>query len=406
MQGSPRNANRTSAAGVLAPPRRTRLLLFISSLQSGGTEQQMVYLLKHLDRNRFEVHLLTYYPENFFADQLEGCDVTYHYVPRARGRLHSGFNRRIAAFFRRERFDLVHSMLDGPNFYARLFARRYSGSKVITSLRNIRLARWKYPLEWFTRGGTDLVIANSYAVQDVLIHKLGYPENRTRVVYNGVDLSRFSATPYAQRASLREPLGWRREGIHLSYPVRICAHKNHFMLLRALKLLPANVLKQVFIHVMGRVHQPSYAQRFFAAVKGSGLSPHLIYDGEVRDVPQRIAASDACLLVSKYDGFSNGLLESWASARPSITCEVADVPRILKDWRIALSFPIDDDAAFAARIAEFVNMPPEARAQMGAEGRRYVEEVHTIEALVRNTVAVYDEVLSSSSAAAQSNPNR
>lgn len=353
----------------------------------------MVYLARHLERSRFDVHLLTYYPGNFFAEQLQGCEVTHHQIPRARARIDLWFNRRLAAFFRRQRFDLVHSMLDGPNFFNRLLSRRYGGSKVVTSLRNIRLAPWKFPLEWFSRGGTDLVIANSYAVQEVLLRKLGYLEHRTRVVYNGVDLKRFAAIPYEERAALRESLGWQRAGLHLSYPVRICAHKNHFMLLRGLKLLPPDILKQVFIHVMGRAHEPSYAKRFFAAVKASGLSAHLIYDGEVRDVPQRIAASDACLLVSKYDGFSNGLLESWASARPVITCEVADVPRILSKWPIALSFSVDDDAAFAARIAEFVGMPADERARMGAQGRRYVEQVHTIDALIKNTVAVYNEVL-------------
>ena len=393
MEASSRNPNTDSRAGGITPPPRTRLLLFISSLHSGGTEQQMVYLLRHLDRKRFEVHLLTYYPENFFADQLKNCEVTYHYVPRARGRIDGGFYSRAAAFFRRQRFDLVHSMLDGPNFYNRLFARRCSGSKVITSLRNIRLALWKLPLEWLTRSGTDLVIANSYAVEEVLLHRLGYVKSRIRVVYNGVDLNRFAATPYEERASLRESLGWKRDGIHLAYAVRICAHKNQFMLLRGLKLLPPDVLRQVCIHVIGRAHDPEYAKRFFAAVKASGLSEHLIYDGEVKDVPQRLGASDACLLVSKYDGFSNGLLESWASARPAITCEVADIPLILNNWRIALPFPVEDDRAFAARIAEFVRMPEEARAQMGAQGRRYVEQVHTIDALVKNTVAVYDEVL-------------
>jgi len=98
------------------------------------------------------------------------------------------------------------------------------------------------------------------------------------------------------------------------------------------------------------------------------------YLGATDDVRPWLAQADCVVLPSYREGVPRTLLEAAASARPVITTDAPGCRDTVRDgvtgW---LCRPADADD-LAQRLLSFVASPAAARAAMGAEGRRYMEQ--------------------------------
>jgi glycosyltransferase involved in cell wall biosynthesis len=114
--------------------------------------------------------------------------------------------------------------------------------------------------------------------------------------------------------------------------------------------------------------------------------------GQRDDVPRLLAAADFFVLMSEREGLSFALLEAMGHGLPTI---VADVPENLEavgDSGIAV--PYGDEEATARALRRLAG-DGEERAKLGAEARRRVANLFSLDGMVARTRAVYDDVLAS-----------
>lgn len=174
---------------------------------------------------------------------------------------------------------------------------------------------------------TGLIIANSKMVKEQIIKHYSVPEERIPVIYNGVDLARF--TP-ENKGRWRERV---REGLFLSEDSKLLLfvgtgfkRKGLKTLIDAITLIKEEDIKALVIGGDDVSEYKNWAERH-------GAGERIIFLGPQREIERFYAAADLFVLPTLYDPFSNATLEAMASSLPVITTKNNGVAELIEDGR-------------------------------------------------------------------------
>jgi glycosyltransferase involved in cell wall biosynthesis len=233
----------------------------------------------------------------------------------------------------------------------------------------------------------DAVTAVCATAAEALIRDHGLERPRVRVVGNGADPpDEEREWPAARR--LRDDLG-----ILPFRPLWVCAarlepQKGHAVLLDALALLKERGLD--FVVVLAG--EGAEREALEARVAKTGLEGRVRFVGLVESLGPLLAAADACVLPSWWEGLPHSLLEALARARPGVATRVGGVPDVIEDGVGGRLVPAGDAQALAAVLEDFHRKPDAAR-RLGRAGAARVRADFTWARIVEGFEAVYDEVL-------------
>ncbi|MEZ4391020.1 MAG: glycosyltransferase [Polyangiales bacterium] len=215
---------------------------------------------------------------------------------------------------------------------------------------------------------TDAVLAVCGYVKRLLVANEGIPADRIRVVYNGVDPSRFEpdAVPDDVRAALRGELGVADDARVVACVARLHPVKDHPTLVRAFARAAARDPKAVLLIVGGG---DDGALRALAAELG--VASRVVFAGVRRDIPAVYAASDLFAMSSLSEGTSVTLLESMLMRRACVVTDVGGNPEVVEREVTGLLTPRGDHAAMGDAMASLL-ADPARRDAMGARGRERV----------------------------------
>jgi UDP-glucose:(heptosyl)LPS alpha-1,3-glucosyltransferase len=201
--------------------------------------------------------------------------------------------------------------------------------------------------------------------RDIARHH-GWPADRMRVVYNGVDAEKFSPhLRHTLRAPLRLRLGLRNERLLL-----IVAHnfelKGVPALLRATALLVQDG-RPIHLAVVGG--KPSALPAYRRAARRLGIDAAVTFAGPVADAAPWYAAADVYVQPTFYDPCSLVVLEALACGLPVITSRYNGAGELLNEGveGFVLDDPSDD-----RRLAERIELllDDELREHMARQARR------------------------------------
>src|SRR5205823_146130 len=106
---------------------------------------------------------------------------------------------RLSAFLRREQASLIHAHQYTPFFYAAASRFLWGGQPILFTEHGRHFPdyprRKRMIFNWVLLRRRDRVVGVGEAVRQALIANEGIPAQRVRVVYNGIDLSRFGRRP-------------------------------------------------------------------------------------------------------------------------------------------------------------------------------------------------------------------
>jgi glycosyltransferase involved in cell wall biosynthesis len=191
---------------------------------------------------------------------------------------------------------------------------------------------------------------------------------KVRLVYHGLDLARFPATP--------APAG-ARDGGDPSEPVRLISvgraveKKGYDVLLRALARLPAD-LNWHLTHIGGG----ELREDLRAQAERLGLAERIDWQGPQAqaDVLAAYRASDLFVLASRVapdgdrDGLPNVLMEAQSQGLACLATQVSAIPELIRDGDTGRLVPPGDAGALADALAELIRDPARRQAlgQAGA----------------------------------------
>lgn len=233
----------------------------------------------------------------------------------------------------------------------------------------------------------DAVTAVCGAVADSLVRDYGVPRGRVRVVPNGADPPDDDAE-YSAARRLRAGFG-----ASAGKPLWVCAarleeQKGHDVLLEAL----AEVRRRGLDFTAAFAGEGTRRTALERRAAELGLAERVRFLGMVEEIGPLLAAADAVVMPSRWEGLPLTLLEALARARPVVASAVGGIPEVIEDRASGRLVPPGDVAALADAL-EWLHRRADLAAALGREGAAVVRERYTWDRVVQSFEEVYDEVL-------------
>jgi glycosyltransferase involved in cell wall biosynthesis len=375
-------------AAVDRGTRPVSVCFVIDCLSRAGTETQLLALLRHLDRERVRPSLCLLNgddPESRGLLPID-CPTLVLRLGRLASLAAPGAATRLAAFWRRNRVDVVQTYFLDSGYFAVPLAR-LCGIRYVVRVRN-NTGYWLTPRHrWLGRMVGRLAhttLTNSDDARRSVIAAESLSPDRVRVIENGVDVRRFTVGgPPDTGGSV----------------VRVGAVAN----LRPVKNVDGLIRVAADIcHDDGRVRfdvagEGEQRLELESQIRDAGLIGRFVLCGSVDDVPTFLDSIDIAVLSSHSESMSNALLEYMAAGRAIVATDVGSSARLVRDGREGIIVPAGNDRALGGAIRQFLADPDQAK-RLGAAARRRVETDFDHQTMVRRLEAFYESLLVNSPA--------
>ncbi len=367
-----------------------RILQISSARAFGGGERHLVDLTRALHARGHQVYagLAPHSPLRASLDTLQAENI---FTLPLRNSLDVGSAIKLSRILRERRIEIVHAHMARDYPLAALAARITPGVRlVITRHVLFPLSR----IHALTFSLAACVIAVSEAVAQALRSQHLFPNNRLRVIPNGVELSRFNVQGGdVHRRKWRERFGaayligivgelsrvkGQEDFVRAAAIVtRACAVPVHFLIVgedksragdeRArLRQLIADLRLTDCVHLLGRL------------------------DGD--HIPSFLSSLDVFVSASRSEAFGLAIVEAMAAGTPVVATATAGAREIVTDGVTGRIAPIGDPSTMAASILELLQ-DDDARRRLALAARAMVSCRYKLDRMVAETERVYCEAL-------------
>ena len=159
----------------------------------------------------------------------------------------------------------------------------------------------------------------------------GVPVERIQYVPNGVDTARFRPALPAERAALRDRLGFPRGPIAV-YTGRLVSYKGLTLLLRVwCELCRSGVSGTLVLVGAGSTDMHNCEDMLRQYVDRHGLGDRVIFTGGVDNVDEHLRAADVFVFPTEKEAFGVSLVEAMACGLPSVATRVGGIADFLVD---------------------------------------------------------------------------
>lgn len=369
--------------------RKIRVLYVITSCKKTGPIQQMLNLIRNLDRGLFEPFLITIYPENESLSMLRDYLplVQHQLVPLSKVSAILGPCSELKNTIEVINPDVIHSFGVFPDYVI----ERFGKWKHTFTCRNYVYD--DYPDEY------GVVMGNALArIHLKAIHKCHYVcccseslhniyKERLHIdipfIRNGVDISHFTVPSYDEKKALRLRYGIPEKKTVWIYGGVYNGRKNQAFLLNS--VIDCCHFKESVLILPGDGEQYNELKNQY------GHLQNIIMPGNVLNMNEFLAASDLYVSTSKSEGMPNGVLEAMATGLPVLLSDIDQHMEILKatDRPFGFAYRKDNRESF---IKEFDRLFEEHTDEMSMIAESTVRRVFSAETMSRNYQMLYREM--------------
>lgn len=211
----------------------------------------------------------------------------------------------------------------------------------------------------------------------------GLADRRLRVIYNGINFSRFSDISPGVRERNRIP----NDAIVVTTAGALVVPKGHDILLRAFSAA-TDQSSRTHLVIMGDGPERR-ALRQLAGVLGIEKRVHFL--GQVQDVSSVYAESDIFALATRKESFGLVLAEAGYLGLPTVSTKVGGIPEVVENNSTGLLVDADDVSAFSQALAGLIK-DRSLRQRLGKAARARVEAEFSLSKMVSQLEALYCEL--------------
>ncbi len=231
-----------------------------------------------------------------------------------------------------------------------------------------------------TRRAARLLVANAEAVAANSREVFAIPPERVRVIYDGVDLSRWGDAAPADLSEIGIPSG---ERVCLTV-ARLHQQKGLEDLIAAAEILRSEPSLRMVVAGDG----PDRAE-LQSAIERAALADRVHLLGNRTDIPALLARADIFALPSRFEGLPSAIIEAMAARLPVVAASVGGVAELVDDGVSGWLVPASDPAALATAIR--VALAADG-VVVGGAGRRRAESMFAAPAMATRFADLYAEV--------------
>lgn len=364
-----------------------KILMVTMSMGIGGAETHILELSKGLRARGVEVHVAS--AGGVFVKALEKADIPHETLPLDRREVFAMMKaeKGLKALIEREKYDIVHAHARIPAFICGKLREKMNFRFVTTDHLDFELTPL---LKRLTNWG-EWTFAVSEDLKKYLLNNFEVNPNHISLTVNGVDTAVFS--PEIDGTELRKTFGAGNRAVllhisRLDEPVTVCAAA----LMETMMLLDG---KAQLVIVGDGDHADALRE------KGKCINEKLGYQavrfaGAQTDVKSYIAACDIVISPSRaaMEGMACGkpTIVSGSQGHGGIFSEKNEAEAVKSNFCFRGS-PLPTADVLAEEIREILAMGEEARRNLGAFCREFVQKHYSVDIMVESQLMVYKKIV-------------
>ena len=332
------------------------LLVSGDFVKTGGMDRANYALASYLARHGRDVHLVAY---RVAEDLLSLPKIHFHHVPKLAKSylLSSPLLNRVGRLWA-ARIEALggHVVVNGGNcrwndvnwvHHVHSADRPWMHGSPLRRMKIWLSHRLALTAESAVIPSARLVLTSCSRTKNDIMKRLGVSADRVVSVMYGVDSGLFYPLDAPQRTQVRAKLGWPPGRPTLIFIGELGdARKGFDTLYRAWANLCSEPGWDAHLVVIGR---GAGAAIWKNRARREGLSERMEFLGFVKDFPDVLAASDALVLPSRYEGYSLVTQEALACGLPAFVTQTAGISERYPDELKQLLIPDPNDPADLAR---------------------------------------------------------
>lgn len=382
---------------------------------SGGTGAYVYYLSNELMKNGYKIYVVTGSDQTLDIKVNEQLKVFFLKIPKApvikSFMLAASSYRKLNSVRERVNVDITHANLPltpnfavPPNFGKTLVCTVHSTWKgEAQAIRGEPYSRlnanekFMVSFNWFLRifeekmlERANKIIAVSHFTKRELLEYYKIPEEKIRVIHNGVDPDKFQ--PAKDKRKIKEELGFNPNDLAIVSVGRLYARKGLFTLIESMPVVIKRFKNAKFI-ISGK-GQSDEMRKLIAHAEKIGVKDNIIFTGYYPDkkLPKLYQAADVFAFSTFYEHHPFAVLEALSTGLPVVTTNVGGIPETIESGKNGFLVEPFNPKQFADRILYLLEHPTEAL-EMGSLARKTILERFDWRIVVKDVLKVYEEAL-------------
>ncbi len=304
-------------------------------------------------------------PKGYFGFKIENINFSRRLVSLS----HFTAFLKLFFYFKREKFDVVHTHNPVPGIVGRVAAKLAGVPIIINTIHGFYFSaktpyiRRKFYifLEKLASKCSDLIFSQSQEDIETAVKENICPREKLKYLGNGINLEKFNPDKYSAEfiVQKKKSLGIKEDAKVIGIVARRVKEKGYMDLFEACSIVFSQY-ENVILLAVGH-DEPNKSDGFKPeVVRNFGIENKVIFLGERRDVEELYPLMDIFVLPSWREGFPRSVLEAMAEKRPIVATDIRGCREEVESGKDGILVPPANPAELAKAIIFILQNPDEA----------------------------------------------
>jgi len=350
--------NVNSFGAELTLSAKLKIVYIIVSLETGGAQSMLIRLLKCIDKDRFDVIVISLTDTGELGQSVIDLGVPLITIGMTKNLFNIFALIRLYGAIRKTCPDVVHTWMYHSDLIGGLLARLLCVPRIVWGVRSADFFSSDTSLStklivkvcaWLSTKVPHAIVYNSRKGLDHH-NSLGYTKNNSHVIYNCVDTDRFKPQSSCY-INLRRELNVADNRKIIGIVARYDYLKNHTGFIEMAKFVNDYDKDCDFLMIGANIKNN---KPLISLVRDRNILDNFHLWDSVPDIENIIGGLDAVIITSSSEAFPNVLIESMACGVPCFSTDVGDVRQVIydKDWVV----PIGDMKKLADVCIQYLEL--------------------------------------------------
>jgi len=368
-----------------------KIAFIIDTIESptAGTEKQLLMLIKHLDRSKFQPYLCVLRSSQWLEKDFADCELVDMGVSSF-GRLTTYRNIWLfVQYLKKNCIDIVQTHFKEGNWVGVVAAYLASTKIIISTRRNQGYWYNAYKLSFLRilNKCVTYFIANCVSTRDWAANVEGIDLSRIAVIHNGLDIELYKDGTEKEKRSFKRRNGFPMDAVVIGIIANLRPVKAIDVFISAAEITFKNNQKVRFI-IVGDGPEKNKLE---AMVIKSELGEVVRFLGKRQDIPELLSCIDIGALTSSSESFSNSIVEYLAAGKTVVCTDVGGAREAVADEINGYLVKPGDPSALSTA---FLKALASNRISMGYASRKLAIANFSLKSMMKATEQFYIEAIS------------
>ena len=324
--------------------QKIKVTFFCGSLNIGGTERNVVNILKNINREKFEPKLCCLFSGGSYEQEVKDLRITTLIFNHMR--LYDlGVYFKVIKFFRGS--DILHCFGYPPIYFGIFLGRLAGAKKIIVAVQDRDVwKKWRHILlDKLIRPFVDLYIADGKGARKFAITKQAIASEKIITIYDGADIDAFKFKKTKDK--IRTEFGISKIVPVIGVICRLDDKKKGVSyFIKAAPFILKNYPDAMFLIVGDGKDRQDLEELSFK----HNIANKIIFAGFRKDVIEVLNAIDILVIPSIWESVPKILIDAMALGKTIVSTNVGDIPELLTNNKTGVLIMPGDQKEIAEAV--------------------------------------------------------